>query len=906
MTLMNARRLALAFITVWTLAVVQAFAAETTAVVVGYVRTAAGAPVAGADITAVSPSARYTARSDSQGRFTLAAVTADTYAISVEKTGSAPQLQHGVTVYPGSTMRLTFTLEPRLREIGRVSANAERAFTVGAPQDAYTVTGAEARGQPAASASGLATYARNTVEGAVARVPGVQQDPFANVVIRGGKVDDIVFSYDAVPVPQAIVAEPGGNVVGAQLPTTGLGYTTLTAGGFASASDDALGGLIDETPQTGVYPAQTTFAAGLGLLSSGRSAELERRWATPSLSRRYAVDAQLGSQSIRYGDGHTFYPAEAATYGLGLATRATWSISGNAHLRAGARDDIELLALAGEATYDQYGTPFAGQTFGAFDGSTGTFPGAPPPDALVNTPTRVRGTYAIEKVQLLRTYDHSYARIRLYRSQYGSATSAPFFDDLSFPNGVVSYDGRQSGVLTGLGLDAKSVASERHQFAYGVEVRRQTSALDQVVPTLDRRLTSNPVLSSALAFLADEWSPSPALTFQAALRSNATHVSRSDSRRYDVSSLDPHVSAVAHLRGGAVRLAYDHTTVAPKPLQAERLDSALPDAPFVPLAPERGDSYEMSYERAGSHGRVRLTLFSKAERDRIDVVPVNFRNAAAASASPGAGIGVPQNVGSLLANGAELGFSRGPLTVAATYVHARSSSASQFALNDLNAPAVAANHLFPVGYVPDLSASATYRLKAGRLTIVPALSYETGYPFGNGRKVWAYGTDGRTPVHVLNDNHVNPGYNYYFLRDPALAYDPLTNPIVNSLGTPEGDDPNTLHSAPLVLVSLHLERSVSPRLTLGLDIANLFGTPSPTQLQSNPYLIGPPGYTGGNAQYAAWYGQQLNGNPYTLGNGVPTNDGRHQIVPWTYGTGAYVPSSYPEARSVYVTLRVTM
>jgi hypothetical protein len=899
-------RAALAFLSVWILAAAQAFAAETTAVVVGYVRTAAGAPVAGAQITAVSPSGRYTARSDAQGRFTLAAVAADTYAVSVEKPGSAPALQRGLTVYPGSTVQLMFTLEPRLGEIGRVTAHTERAFTVGAPQDAYTVTGADARGGTVASPSGLATYTRDSVQSAVARIPGVQQDPFANVVVRGGKVDDTVFSYDAVPLPQAIIAEPGGNVVGAQLPTTGLGYTTLTTGGFASASDDALGGLVDETPQTGVYPAQTTFTARLGLLSSGRSAELERRWATPTLSRRYAVDVQLGSQSIRYGDGRTFYPAEAATYGLGLASRATWSVSGNAHVRINARDDVELLALAGEATYDQYGTPFPGQTYGAFDGSTTAFPGAVASGALVSTPTRVRGTYAIEKVQLLRTYEHSYARVRFYRSRYGSATSAPFFDDLSFPNGVVSYAGRQSAVLTGLGLDAKSVASERHQIAYGVELRRQVSALDQIVPTLDQRLTSNPVLSSALAYVADVWSPSSALTVQGALRANATRVSRSDDRRYGVSSLDPHLSVVTHLRDAAVRLAYDHTTVAPKPLQAERLDSAQPDAPFVPLAPERGDAYELSYERAGAHGRVRLTLFSKAEHDRIDVIPVNLRNAVAANASPGAGLGVPQNAGSLLANGAELGFSRGPLAVTATYVRARSSSASQFALNDLNAPAVAANHLFPVGYVPDFGATATYRLRAGRLTLVPALSFETGYPFGNGRKVWAYAADGRTPVQVRNDNHVNPGYNYYFLRDPAAAFDPVTNPVVSSLGTPEGDDPNTLRSGALLLVSLHVEHPMSRRLTLALDVANLFGTSAPTQLQSNPYLIGPPGYSGGNAQYAAWYGQQLGGAPYTLGNGVPTNDGRHQIVPWTYGTGAYVPSSYPEARSVSLTLRVAM
>ncbi|HEY4439805.1 MAG TPA: TonB-dependent receptor, partial [Candidatus Elarobacter sp.] len=588
--------------------------------------------------------------------------------------------------------------------------------------------------------------------------------------------------------------------------------------------------------------------------------------------------------------------AEAATYGLALADRATWSVAGNAHLRSGARDDVEILALAGEATYDQYGTPFGGQTYGAFDGAQTAFPGEPSPGAPVLTPTRIRGAYAIEKIEDLRTYDQSYARLRLYRSQYGAQTNAPFFDDLSFPNGVISYAGRQSGVLTGFGFDVKTFAAERHRTAYGIELRRQTSSLDQSVPTLDERLTSDPVLTSALAYLSDEWTVSPSFTVQGALRAKATHVSRSDGGRYGIAALDPHVAAVYRFGGNALRLTFDHTTVAPKPLETERHSSTEVDAPFVPLAPERGDSYELSFERQVRGGALRLTFFAKAERDRIDVLPADFRSA-------GAGIGVPQSVGSLLANGAEIAFTRGPLSVVATSVHARSSSASQFALNDLNAPAIAANHLFPVGYIPDLSATATYRFHIGKLTIAPSLSYETGYPYGNGRSVWV--SENGVPQRVLNDNHVNPGYNYYFLRDPSQPYDPATNPITGSLGTPEGDDPNTLRSTPLLLVSLHVEHPLSSRTSLALDVANLFGTATPTQLQSNPYLIGPPGYAGGDAAYAAWYGQKLAGKPYTLGNGIPTNDGQSAIVPWQYGTGGYVPASFPEARSISLSLRMS-
>jgi hypothetical protein len=881
-------------------------AAETTGSITARVVTPDGRPVAGVRITAVSPSGRYEGVSDAAGRLTLPAVSPDTYVVEAAAAGSAPSRMGGVTVVPGEHVAVTITRSGALAQIGRVSAASSGPFAVGGARDTYVVSGDQARGPASANASGLATYLRGTVQGAIAPVPGVQQDQFANAIVRGGKVDDVVFSYDAVPLPQALIAEPGGNVIGAQLATTGSGYTSVTTAGFTGGADDALAGTVDQTPLIGSYPARTTLTLGEGLVTGARDLDVQRLWASPSLRQRYAVDASLGSQSIAYGNGRTFYPAEAATYGLSLASRATWSVSGNAHLRVGQRDDLEVAALAGEATYDQYGTPFAGETYGTFDGASTRYPGEPSAAAPVLAPTRVRGTYSVEKVQLLRSYDHSYARLRVYRSQYGAATDAPFFDDLSFPNGVVSYFGRQSGRLDGVGLDAVSLASAQHQIAYGAEVRRQTSSLDQIVPTLDQVVTGNPVLTSRVAYVSDDWRMGSRLRVAGALRYAATRVQRDDERAYGVAALDPHLSAAVELgRSSWLRLAFDHTTVAPKPLEAERRDSLVPSAPFVALAPERGDAYEISYEHGGA-ARLRLTAFSKFDRDRIDVVPANYRAIAVSGSSPGTALGVPQNVGSLLANGAEASYERGALSFSATYVRARSSSASQFGLNDLNAAAIAANHLFPVGYVPDLSATASYRVRLGALSVRPSVSWESGYPYGNGRKVWTYDAVTGKPVQVLNDNHVNPGANYYFLRDPRLPYDPAANPVVATLGTAEGDDPNTLRSTPLLLASVRVEAQLSPRVTLALGIANLFGASAPTQLQSNPYLIGPPGYKGGNAVYAAWYGAQLNGNPYLLGNGVPTNDGMTPALPWTYGTAGYVPSSYPEARSVYLQLRVRM
>jgi hypothetical protein len=101
-----------------------------------------------------------------------------------------------------------------------------------------------------------------------------------------------------------------------------------------------------------------------------------------------------------------------------------------------------------------------------------------------------------------------------------------------------------------------------------------------------------------------------------------------------------------------------------------------------------------------------------------------------------------------------------------------------------------------------------------------------------------------------------------------------------------------------------VEGDLSPRLTAMLDVVNLFATATPTQLQGNPYLIGPAGYSGGNVLYEKAYGAQYCKKClYTLGNGVPTNDGQSPAVPWQYGLGEYVPEAYPMARTALIRLR---
>ena len=891
-------------------------AEATTGIITGTATTDSGLPLPNVTVSAASPSGRASTTTDARGRFSLLGLTPDTYVLSAQAAGYVP-LTERVSVGPGQSERVAFQLVKALRTVATVHASGA-AFALGDTSDSYVVSGAAASAlSPTTSSAGLANYTEGTVQGAIANVPGVDLDEFANAILRGGKAGDAVFDYDSIPIPQGLIAEPGGNVDGAQLPTTGVASTTTTLAGYTNEGDNSLAGVINQIAAVGTYPSRTSLELADGAGTRLQQVDYEFLGASPDLRWRYAFAARSGSQYLSYGNGQTFYPSEAGTYGIALQNRSQFSLESNIHFRVDPNDDIAVLAIGGQAKYDQYGSPYGGETVGALDGTDPNgnvvpYPGAANQAAPVAFASGVTGSYDALKAEWVHTGAKLLSRVQLYSSEFGSSAGGPFWDENGWPDGAISLSESSAQRQTGVNYDGDGIFG-RHRVRFGAEYRVNTSLLDQIVPTADEFITSRPTIQSYLSYVSDSYSASNRLDLTGTARVLGSHIKPSDGFAYDVGAIDPHFGASYRLGSSfALRATFDHTTVAPAPLEADRTDSTNlqangAPAPFVTLAPEKGNEFTYSFETSG-RTQFRATYYQEFEHDLIDVLPYNFRSALASGLNPN-GVGVPTNVGDLRANGFEVSAKNGGFTFDANLVRAYSSSASQFAYNDLNAPAVAAGHLFPVSYEPDLTAVLSYEFQTDhrRLRITPSLSYETGYPYGNGKEIWIFNPVTDKPQLVPNDNYQNPGYNYYFLANPALPYNAQTNPYIGNLGTSEGADPNTLRSMPQLLVNLHLEGDISPRATLIVDVANIFGEWSPTAYQGNPYLIGPPGYAGGNPLYAAAY-EAAGGYsvPYTLGNGVPTNDGQTQVVPWTYGRAGYVPQSYPLGRTIELRLRYKM
>ncbi|HEX3672271.1 MAG TPA: TonB-dependent receptor [Candidatus Cybelea sp.] len=909
-------RTACALAVILSSALVAARGAElTTGTILGSVTTAAGKPLAGAAVTASSPSGRYSATTDALGRFTMLGLSPDTYVVSVELSGFEAS-NATVVVLPAEHDRVAFVLRPAIKEIARVQSRGQ-AFTVGSTTDTFTVEGSQAQaGTPQASSSGLANYSRDTVQGAIANVPGVQQDSFANVIVRGGKVQDTVYDYDSVPVPQGLIAEPGGNIVGAQLGTTGVGAATVTLGGYTDESQNALGGVVNEIPLVGTYPNKTTFEIADGIGAQLAETKFSEQGATPDLKWRYALSSTVGQEYFAYGDGSTFYPAEQGTYGLGFQTRAQYAIAGNVHYSATSRDDLSAVFLTGAAAYQQYDSPYEGLHWSTFSAPGVAFPGQPAnSNQQVDTPSIARGTYSIEKLQWIHDWQHSLGRFQLFQTQLGAVANGPEWDDLSFSDGVISLYSTQYQREDGAGYDFEDQAGDKHDIRAGAQYDVNTSGLYQIVPTVPQIITAAPRLNQYLVYASDTWSMTPHFSLMGSLRYVGQHSQTSTNVIYGDGAVDPHVALAYTFAGGnGFRANFDHTTTPPLPLEVQRTCEPASDCsndsgsgsggevPSLPLAPETADTFALSYEHGG-RVKVRFTYFSQLEKNVIDVLPENFRNGGNAGENPNA-VGVPANAGQLRSHGLELWSGVGGFTLVANYNRTYSSSIYQFAFNDLNAAAILAGHLFPANYIPNFTATASYGLAFDRrrVRITPMLSYESGYPYGNGTMIWeiVHGV----PVQVPNDNYRNPGYNYYFLQNPSRPYNERTNPYVATMGTSEGGDPNTLLTTPQTLTSLHAEYDLTPHLTAMFDVVNLLGVATPTQLQGNPYLIGPPGYAGGDPYYEKAYGSlYCKRCLYTLGNGVPTNGGTSAAVPWSYGRAGYVPQAYPMARTASLRLQ---
>ena len=257
-----------------------------------------GKGIANAKVTAVSPSQSAGATTDASGHFTILNLAPDTYTVSIEKDGFAPQSLAGVTVFADQTQTVAITTTPQLKQIASVTSRAAgNLVKSGTTADVYSINSSTANAASALGGGG----ALNQAYSAVASVPGTYVPSGAvgwnqTVLIRGGDYDQVGFEYDGVPVNRSFDNYPAHTA-------SALGQQEVeiyTGSSPANAESTGLAGFINQVIKTGTYPGFGDANLSVGGPSFYHKANIEVGGATPSRNFSYYFGIGGYNQSVRY------------------------------------------------------------------------------------------------------------------------------------------------------------------------------------------------------------------------------------------------------------------------------------------------------------------------------------------------------------------------------------------------------------------------------------------------------------------------------------------------------------------------------------------------------------------------------------------------------------------------------
>ncbi|MGZ3506095.1 MAG: carboxypeptidase regulatory-like domain-containing protein [Vulcanimicrobiaceae bacterium] len=268
------------------------------------------APLANVRVTAISPSGRGRATTDSRGFYSVLGLAPDTYTVSFERSGYEPRAVEGQTVNADQTTTVGLAMEKALRTIANVGARASSsAFQPNHPHDTYTVTAkdiGEIQGtQLNNNATQLFTSLPSvTSAGQVGGVP----------IVRAGRANEIGISVNGAPETNSFTGTFGAAQLQDQhfnfdvldtVPTLAIQDLQLTPGVADASFGDTGTGNINIVFKKGAYPAFSDAILGLGGGHYYHGVSLDYGAASPD-GRWNAYFMYHGDNKYpNWGDGHT-------------------------------------------------------------------------------------------------------------------------------------------------------------------------------------------------------------------------------------------------------------------------------------------------------------------------------------------------------------------------------------------------------------------------------------------------------------------------------------------------------------------------------------------------------------------------------------------------------------------------
>ncbi len=269
--------------------------------ITGVVRSADGAPIAGAEVRAAAPSMTRIATTDASGHFVMLALSPDTYTINLSRSGYENISFVGVTVFADQTAAVAYTMRNKLRTIAHVTTAADSSLVKpGVGSDVYGVNATQAAAAAALGGPGNL----NNAYSAMASVPGIQVSQggigweFNAAYVRGQNNYYTGYEYDGVPVNRAF-----DNYNGSTEPSLGVQELQIyPGGGPSSVASNGTAGFINQVIKTGTFPGFATANFGLGTPEFYHEATVEIGGSIPDRTFSYYVGLLGYNQTYRFID----------------------------------------------------------------------------------------------------------------------------------------------------------------------------------------------------------------------------------------------------------------------------------------------------------------------------------------------------------------------------------------------------------------------------------------------------------------------------------------------------------------------------------------------------------------------------------------------------------------------------
>lgn len=816
------------------------------------------APIAGANVTAVSPTGSYKAVTGSNGYYAMVNVYPDTYRLSVTAEGYTSALSDGNTVNQGSTTAVDFTLAKSTTVLGHVTVRGVTTVVQpSVPADQYVLT-ASAADATNGSGGSMSLY---QTPGIIATLPGVTLDAGGYSHIRGSRFDEVGYEYDGLTTVEPITGTFSTNLV-----EDGASRLQVSTGGYAADSaGNAISGEVNSVVGVGTYPARGSFTTLVQAPTYYHGLNFDYGSATPDGRFSWYVAAVMWNSGYDWGNRGTFYPSVMnfeSAQGVGSLGSVVPSRDQvvNLHYKFGQNMgwDLQYLGTTGIEHYNNIILPAFFPSSNPLDGTPATSPN--PVGGICNNVSAATGVgdplfpgqtscteipppgstehddqgYYIDKIQLSHNFS-SNSSLSVHYARVGSYVTFWFpFGGGSFDD---TYENRhsdqqemegdytlQAGSENLVKLGAQHIYSNNYLYALFTSFSE-----GEIVPTNN---------GDNSYWVSDTVKPGNRLTLDIS--------GRRDTRTYYRVSAPTFTDTANQIRGGFAYQLGQNTVVRgtdgnfvslPDMSRVERIFTfgypffnlnqptvtrdAEPDVP-------QSHSYDLQLEQDLGNG---IAFKGGPFWRRTDNLVLTFKY-------PGQQESLPQAVGPYNVNGieAELQFNHLANHVSGylDYTHTRALAAVTGDFEPSLPPgAQFAKALFPASFVPPTAANLVLDWKVGKWDFNPEINYSSGFPYGVGRFTYndlncPTGTGGGDPTQPCGAIVRNP---LAYSDTNAGECGPGFCTILKDAGESMFADGRVCCSS--LLANLNIYYNLSDLTTVGVQMQNLNRDYRPTALEQN-------------------------------------------------------------------------